>query len=359
MTPPLSSARAPTIADVAALAGVSKATAGRVLGGYGTASEHVRETVLAAAAHLGYRPNRVARSISTGRTQTVGAVVGNIENPYFSSATRGILDALADTGLDLLLMNTGGRVETERAAVRVLLDKRVDGVIVSPAHAAEVTHLREVVVARRPLLLLDRDVIDLDVPYDLVRSSSAATASELANHLAQLGHRRIAFLSSLRPVEGLPLLEGVARASTAIADRLSGLLDGLRSNGLREPERFVRFGVFSPETVERVLVELFDLEDGPTAIVTSDSLVALRVLESLRRIRKRVAEDVSLATFDDPVWAGLVTPAITAVAQPVYEVGRRAGDVIAARIAGTTPLPHPGFTPVLHLRESTAPPPFR
>src|ERR671921_2730240 len=133
--------RSVTVQDVAQRAGVSKATAARVLGGYGVASAAVKAKVLAASKELGYQPNELARSISTGRSGTIGVVVGDIENPYFGLAVRGISDAASVAGFDVILANSGEELKKEQDAVRVLTGKRVDGLIVTPARNSETRHL--------------------------------------------------------------------------------------------------------------------------------------------------------------------------------------------------------------------------
>src|SRR4051794_20588413 len=131
-----------TIPDVAALAGVSRATTARALGGYGSVSPETLARVRAAAEQLGYRPNALARSMITGKTFTLGAVVADIENPFFARVTRGISDAARSAGFEVVLVNTDEDVTSERTALKVLLDKQVDGVIVAPASWQEADHLR-------------------------------------------------------------------------------------------------------------------------------------------------------------------------------------------------------------------------
>ena len=145
-----------TVADVAKAAQVSKAQAARALGNYGAVSDDVRERVLAAAEELAYRPNELARSMNTGKSNTIGVVVGDIENPHFGLATRGITDTAKKSGFNVILVNTDEETAAEVDAVRVLLDKRVDGLIVAPASSVETQHLQRVHDSGRPLVLLDR-----------------------------------------------------------------------------------------------------------------------------------------------------------------------------------------------------------
>ena len=137
MTLPHNPDRSTTLHEVAALAGVSTATAARALGDYGSVGAGTRERVLLAAAKLGYRRNELASSLITGRTFSIGLVLGDIENPFFSSIARTIIDAAKSHAYAVLVTNTEESVEAERAAVRVLEEKRVDGMIVAPVLSAE------------------------------------------------------------------------------------------------------------------------------------------------------------------------------------------------------------------------------
>ena len=164
------SRQSPTIHDVAAAAGVSTATAARALGGYGAVSPGVRERVKAAASQLGYRPNSLARSMITGATHTIGLVVADIENPFFARSVRGIADVAHAAGYEVLLANSDEDPATERAAVRVLFGKRVDGLIVAPASTDEGPHLSDLSERGVPVVLLDRAIPGIDADAVVVNN---------------------------------------------------------------------------------------------------------------------------------------------------------------------------------------------
>src|SRR4051794_3427703 len=145
----------PTIPDVARRAGVSTATAARALGGYGAVSESAREAVLAAAEELGYQRNDLARAMITGRTNTIGLVIADIENPFFARAARGVSDAARVAGYEVILTNTDEDAAVERSNVQLLQAKRVDGLLVAPT-SADGTHLAGVAQGGCPVVLFDR-----------------------------------------------------------------------------------------------------------------------------------------------------------------------------------------------------------
>lgn len=306
-----------TVADVARKAGVGKSTASRALGAYGAVSADVRLRVLAAAEDLNYRPNEVARTMNTGRSRTIGVIVGDIENPYFSVAIRGISDAANEAGYDVILANTSENLETEVHAVRVFLDKRVDAIIAAPSSAYEVQHLREIHAPGRPLVLLDRKIAGLDAVPVEVRIAPAA--HEATSALVALGHRRIAYISALTTdgerFSGFPL--GIS----SVEDRLRGILRALEESGISLDSELIRFKVSTLQHTEKVIDELLALSDPPTALLASDSTIARNVLLTLRERRLRVPADISVISFDDFPWAPLTSPPLSAVSQPIYEAG--------------------------------------
>jgi LacI family transcriptional regulator len=349
--------RAVTVADVARRAGVSKATAARALGDYGAVSDSVRERVQAAAEELDYRPNELARSMNTGKSKTIGVIVGDIENGYFGLAMRGISDTAKASGYDVILINTSEDVRTEIDAVRVLLDKRVDGLIVAPASSFEIEHLRWVDEAGRPLVLLDRRVAGLEavsVEVDIAPSAGAATAA-----LLDAGHTRIAFVSALQ-TEGETYSDRLELRVSSVTDRLAGIVGALRSRGIEPSAELIRFGAHGRENTRVIVEDLLDLQDPPTAILASDSLIALDVLRTLKDRGLRVPDDLSFVMFDDFEWAALTDPPLTVVAQPIYDVGVAAATILLRRLAG---LPHSDvdahLPATLVLRDSVGPVPVR
>lgn len=184
--------RRPTVADVAREAGVSVATAGRALGNYGRVGDDLREQVQAAAERLGYSPNAVARSMRSGGTRSIGFVGADISNPYFATAMRGLCDVAREQGYEPILANSDDRLEVERAAVSVLLDKQVEGIVVAPTSVTDVAHLERAKELGVPIVLLDRHIGALEA--DSVVIDNEAAAYEAVAHLLGLGHRRVGLL---------------------------------------------------------------------------------------------------------------------------------------------------------------------
>src|ERR1700712_1780295 len=188
---------APTLTDVAELAGVSRATASRALGGYGSVSPKVRNRVAVAALQLGYRPNVVARNVRTGTTSTIGVVVADMSNPFFAQTTRGVSDAARRHGYQVMVMNTDEDLETEKVGLEFLLSKRVDGIVVAAASRVASGHLADVHSEGFPVVLLDRRIDAMRVDQVTADNKTGAAAALAA--LIAAGHRRIAFVSAADP----------------------------------------------------------------------------------------------------------------------------------------------------------------
>ncbi|MDX8452636.1 LacI family DNA-binding transcriptional regulator [Mesorhizobium sp. VK9D] len=317
-----------TVSDVAREAKVSKATAARVLGGYGRVSKTVRMAVLEAAKALDYRPNELARSMTTGRSGSIGVVVGDIENPFFSLAVRGISDAARLSGINVILANSGEEVEAEKNAIRVLLAKQVDGLIVTPAQSGDIGHLAEIAC---PLALLDRALPELDV--DTVTVDDRDAALRATRMLTRAGHRRIAYVTAATLSGDFRGAASKINTST-VRERILGFLDACREVGIEGAERNIHFGSGRSESAHAVIQRLLRSEDRPTAILASDSVVALDLFKAIRQCGLNIPRDISLITFHDADWTSVTTPPITVIDQPVYALGKSVAELLIRRLKG-------------------------
>jgi LacI family transcriptional regulator len=341
----------PTIPDVARRAGVSTATAARALGGYGAVSGAAREAVLAAAEELGYRRNELARAMITGRTNTIGLVIADIENPFFAGAARGVSDAARESGYEVVFTNTDEDPDVERSAVRVLLSKRIDGIIVAPT-SADGDHL---VAAQRggcPVVLLDRRLENF--PVDTVLVDSVAAARGVVERLVAAGHERIAMVTG--GVSRAERTSGRPGVSTG-QDRVDGFLDGLADAGIADPQAYLRTGAHNPDLAFALTKQLLALPLPPTAVFASNSRVALGVIKAIRDAGLEIPREISMVGFDDADWTSVVNPPISVVAQPTYALGRRAAELLLARLTGSEAPPAVHMLPTDFLsRASVAPP---
>jgi LacI family transcriptional regulator len=321
-----------TLTQVAERAGVSRATTARALGGYGSVSPAARERVLAAAASLRYRPNLLARNTRTGMTTTVGVVVADISSPFFGQSTRSISDAAKTAGLEIMVLNTDEELEAERAAVHLLLAQRVAGMIVAPASRADVRHLAEVQAEGVGLVLLDRRVRGLEV--DQVYADNHGGAVRAMAHLTSAGHRRIGYVSSAAGPQGHPagaplVIDDLA---TSAGDRIRAYVAALEQVG-EDAYRHLALCPFGEEAAYEATRELLGRSDRPTAVFASDSVIALGVLRAVADAGLAIPGDVALVAGDEPVWSRVTTPPLATVTQPVADLGRRALELLALRLA--------------------------
>ncbi|GAA2844732.1 LacI family DNA-binding transcriptional regulator [Streptosporangium fragile] len=351
------------------------ATAARALGGYGYVSPATREQVLAAAVRLGYQPNDVARSMRAKTTRTIGFVGADIVNPFFANAMRGVSDVARQHGFDVFLTNSDERLDLEQQAVRALLVKQVDGIILAPTGVGDAPHLRSVVESGTPLVFIDRALAD--VPADSICIDNVAAAETAVGHLLALGHRRIALVAE-SPVTGddarCPVTDDDEWAARSVPDGVSerpddrvivpsaarahGYLRAHRAAGVPVDSRLARrVPRYSQEAARDEVRRMLALPDPPTALFASDNIMGLGTVVALREAGLTMPDDISLVTFDDLDWTAITTPPITVIRQPVYDMGAEAARRLLARVNGDTSPPARVELPVrLLVRGSTARP---
>jgi len=303
-----------TVKDVARAAGVSQATAARVLGQYGYASADVRQRVAESAARLGYTPNQVARALVSRATHTIGLVVGDIDNPFFASAARGLSDVVERRGYTLLLANADEDPERERRAVLALRSRRVDGMVVVPAPRADPATFGD----GTPLVQLDRAV--RGVAADAVMVHNSAGAASAVEHLLALGHTRIGIVSDSPQI-------------SSSSERIAGYRRALRARGLLD-ESLVSIGDPTRDGAHRAARSLLERPDRPSAVFTANNFMSHGAVLAARELGLRIPRDLALVGFDDLDWTMLIDPPLTVVSQPVGELGRVAGELLLARMDG-------------------------
>jgi DNA-binding LacI/PurR family transcriptional regulator len=302
--------RPPTLEQVAALAGTSRATVSRVVNNSPKVSSSVREAVERAVEELGYAPNRAARSLVTRRTDSIGLVVAESEQrvfgePFFATLVRGASDALAGTDIQLVLLLN--RSAEERSRVQRFLTNHIDGVLLVSAHADD-PMLDQLAAGPVPAVLAGRPLRATSLPY--VDVDNVAGAHRAVAHLAERGRRCIATIAG--PQDMAPG-----------TDRLVGFSNGLRAAGQPGDEQLVAFGDFSGASGEQAARRLLDARPDLDAIFAASDLMAIGAMQELNRRGLRVPEDVAVVGFDDSVVAETTRPALTSVHQPVGDLGRQ------------------------------------
>jgi LacI family transcriptional regulator len=307
----------PTIKEVAARARVSVSTVSRVLNEYPYVSDETRRRVRAVMKDLDYRPDVAARSMRTGLSRGVGLVVSDISNPLFSAIAKGADSVLHQSGYSLVLANSQNDSEREAELLAALRQRRVDGLIV--AVADERAHaLAERLAAFPAIVLFDREVPG--AASDAVLSDHSAGMAAALEHLAALGHRRVAL------VAGSQVQLGSRARVTAFRRHASRL-------GLERDRRLVRTGELSRETGYLAARELLALPDPPTALVAGNNQLTVGVLSALRDLGLRLPRDLSLVACDDVDLTRLHDPPVGVIDRDPLELGRAAAALLLERLA--------------------------
>jgi LacI family transcriptional regulator len=329
-----------TIKDVAALAGISYTTVSHVLNKTRPVSEPVRLKVEAAIVELDYVPSAVARSLKAKSTATIGLLVPNSTNPYFAELARGIEDHCARNGYCVILCNSDDNPDKQRSYLRVLLEKRVDGLIVASV-GADHDLLSSLAAVRTPMVVVDRALEG--VATDLVCIDHELGGYLATLHLLELGHRDIACISG--------------PSSTSVAQmRLAGYRRAMAEFELDVvPERVVESDFTGQGGYEAAGLLL----DGhpPTAIFAANDLIGMGVLRAAAERNIRVPGALSVIGFDDIQLCRYVYPALTTVGQSIQVLGELAAERLLGRVTGAVKegaLQHI-VPPQIILRESTAP----
>lgn len=296
------------IRDVAREADVSPATVSRVLAGK-TVDRSMRERVLAAVKRTGYRPNLAARRLRSQRSETIGLIVADIRNPFFTAVSQTVEAIAAERGLRLILSNTDEDPAKEAAYLDLMAQEQVIGVILAPARSSVRPPEHDF-----PMVLIDRTVPGNVL--DCVTLDNEAMAASLVAHLAANGHRRIAGLFGADSDTGRARRIGFEHAGAQL---------GLATTGHAVPH--------SEREGAATLRALLEAKDRPDAIVASNGVMLLNALRALREFGLRVPDDVALAGFDNNDWMEFVGGGLTVVEQPVNEIGRTAMTMLLDRIA--------------------------
>ncbi|MBY0508247.1 MAG: LacI family transcriptional regulator [Bryobacteraceae bacterium] len=333
----MESRRKVSIKDVAREAGVSHATVSRALRGSPLISPPTTALVHQTAERMGYTVNAVARSLVTGRTYTIGVVVTSIADPFVGGVIAGVEDCTNQRGYSTILATCHADPEIEKRMVASLRERNVDGILVTSSRVGEEYSLM-LAGMRVPIVLLNNQRPgDYDYSVTIDNTGSARRAVE---HLLQLGHRRIAYI-------------GHASGYASDRDRRQGYEVALREAGLKPNHAWTLLADSSPESGAQAAAKLHALGEGPTAIFCYNDLTALGVLAYAREQGLAVPGTWSVVGFDDLFLSQHLFPPLTTVRQPMFEMGRRAAELLLGLIAGEESQARVQMAGELIVRQST------
>ncbi len=297
-----------TIEDVAREAGVSRQTVSRAINNKGEISPKTKAKVLSAIQKLGYTPNLQARSMVTQRTSTIGLIVGDIANPYFSSVARGLQDIAMQHGYSVFISNTDDNADVEHRALKTMAAQRVDGIVLF-SHELAAEQLSAFADSYRPIILVNRDI---QHPNIHLMSVDHGEGIRLAfDRVWNAGHRNIGMLTPHQP----------DRADDS--RRLIAFKNEMQQRGLSISDNVVA----APPTFDggyEAMLQLLENQPNMTAVLSYNDRMAIGALQACRELGRDVPNDLSIIGFDNIRVSSMVTPALTTVAVDRYEIGRLA-----------------------------------
>ena len=312
-----------TIQDVAKAAGVSTATVSHVINNSRAVTPETRQRVLAAIAKLHYRRDGVARSMRRNSTGTIGLMVSDITNPYFSDLVRGVEDAVhgAGKGYNLVLCNTDEDPAKEQLYLDVMLEKRIDGLIMAPVGGNRGI-LAGLIGEGFPIVFADRGLPELRADSVTIDNRRAAFAA--IEHLLRLGHRKIA------------VMHAVLTASS-IDERLAGYREALAASGIDADAALLFHSGSSIAAACSAGLAFLDRGTGATAVFCTNNFMTLGFLQAMNERALRCPADMAVVGFDDFPWAAAFHPRLTAIAQPAQQIGAESVALMLSRLAGVAP----------------------
>ena len=304
-----------TIAEVAALAGVSRTTVSHVLSGNRPVAAATRERVEHTIDELGFRPNGLARSLRTQRSDTIALVIPDITNPFYPVLARGLDDALSGR-YRTYICNTDAARERELEFIADVADRHVDGMVIVPFQldAADLNHVLDLGM---PVVCLGGRVDDPRV--DVVLTDDEHGAFEATRHLISRGHVRVGMI---RGAEGTDL------------QRYNGYRRALAESGIPVEAERTAEGAWTRSGGAHAMRTLLALPEPPTAVFSANDLMAIGAMDAAREAMRSIPEDLALVGYDDIEAAALVNPPLTTIINPAYDAGRVAGRLLAERIGG-------------------------
>lgn len=334
-----------TMADVARLAGVSISTVSAVVNNKGNVSPPLTKRVQDAVEALGFRPHAGARGLRLGKTHIIGMVMQDIANPFFVEVMRGVEDVAAQNGYEIMVCDSNGQPDLEIKRLNALYAQRVDGILLAPSDSYTA---REILLRKYgPIVYVDCVPIKADVLC--VVTDNFEAAYEATRYLIGLGHQRIAVISG-RVVH------------STIIDRVDGYRKAMQEANLPIRQEYLTEGNSRIDSGYHFGLILMNSPEPPTAIFTLNNRMTLGILQAIRELKVPCPERVSILSFDDSDWAAVSNPALTAIQQPTYEMGKRAMQLLVESMNSTGNGSEPGprqilLKSTLQIRESTAPPP--
>lgn len=325
-----------TLSDVAIEAGVSPTAVSRYLNNRIALPQETRDRIDLAIAKLKYRPNLLAKRLSTGRTEAIGLVTPEIANPFFAELAAAVEADAQLHGYAVYMSSTQGDRLREIDAIQRLQDQHVDGLIMMTNEPDDGT-LAELLGLQQNVVLLDEDIPGVSLPRIFVENEQGGYLA--TRHLIDAGHRDIAIVSGPQNL-------------MSVRERMAGFERAMAESGLPVRPDWVLLGAYSRDHGWASATVLLGSDDRPTAVLACSDYIAVGILSMARQLGVQVPRDVSLVGFDDTPFAELVDPPLTTIRQPIAEMGRAAFGQLLALMNNTAVVPQTRLPVQLIIRQS-------
>lgn len=306
----MSDDRTITIDDVAKLAGVSRATAGRVVGNYGSVSEKSRERVWDAVRQLDYQPNLIARGLRSQTTKTIAVIVGSIRNTYSTALVYAVEKEAQKKGYNVLICTTHEDIEKELKHLKDLNSRKVDGVILMSAYRADANmdkKYKEFYISKLPIVFVDRNIPGIN--RDVIQSENFDASYKATKYLMDMGHRKIGIIAT-------------SNFST-VQERIKGYKAAFANAGIEYDESLIAsVDELSDKMSRKVCHEFLEEHPDITALYILNNSLCSGVLLDLKERQMKIPQDISLLVWDDEEYNELLD--ITTIEQPITEIGKQA-----------------------------------
>lgn len=304
------------IKTVAKRAGVSITTVSRVIREYPGIKEETRKKVLKSIRELNYEINAVARNLRQKKTNTIGIIVGNVLSQFYSIIAKSVEDSANKAGYNVILCNGDDNPEKEFRYLKVLKYNRVDGIILTPT-GKNAEYVKWLIETGTRVVLIDRLIDGVNCDAVLIDNENAAYGA--VRHLIKQGYRKIA------------IINGYIDRTTG-KGRLNGYIKALRDAGIPKDDSLIKIGNFKKSSGRDLVKELMQGNSKPEAIFVTNIDMTLGALIAIKEMGLKIPSDIGIVGFDDPDWNIILDPPLTAVHQPVYELGSMAAELLLKKI---------------------------
>ena len=305
-----------TMRDVAKKARTSVFTVSSVVNNTYPVSPKLKRRVIKAIKELNYTPNSIARSLKNKKSFLVGLIISDIEDIFFPKVIKGIENIINKTNFNMILCNTMNDPEKEKKYLQIMVQKRVDGLILFPASSSEKNLIR-FLERKIPIVLIDREILSINISTVVMNDYDASF--NVTNYLIEKGHKHI----------GIVVFPNLISTGEK---RLRGYIDALEKKGIELDQNLIKITGFKVEEAFRATNELLNLKNRPTALFTANDIMFSGAIKAINSKNLKIPDDISIITFYDFNWLKYLSPPITAVKLPTFEMGQQAAELLLEMI---------------------------